>query len=378
MPLAQPTLPYLQYFPSQSGLIRRIPVAPVPFIIGRDNSSNFVVPSSKVSKRHAEVARVGSTFQIRDLCSTNGTFVDGRPISTHPLENNAIVHLAHEEFRFVSVPDEVEVIPETPCTERVDRKVPPSIILGTIHLKELLRRRNFRILFQPIVSLDTGLPLGYEALARGTHSDLSIKPTDLFLLADRCGMAESLSQMFRRAALEESCRLAGPGHIFLNVHPSEINSPMFLESLAQMQSPDRQIVLEIHEDAMADLPTWQKIRLHIHKLGLQLAYDDFGAGQARLMELAEMPPEFLKLDMKLVRDIHLIKSRQQLIQALTHVSTELGVEVIAEGVESSEEENVCRSLGCGFGQGFFFAQPQAAGTFRPISRQARRFAADLL
>src|SRR5208283_4566478 len=123
--------------------------------------------------------------------------------------------------------------------------------------------------------------------------DLSIKPTDLFLLANRCGMAESLSQMFRRAALEEACHLTGPGHVFLNIHPSEINSPGFLESLAQMQSPDRQIVLEIHEDAMADLPTWQKIRLHIHKLGLQVAYDDFGAGQARLMELAEMPPEFL-------------------------------------------------------------------------------------
>lgn len=182
-------------------------------------------------------------------------------------------------------------------------------------------------------------------------------------------MAETLSQMFRTAAVEEACNLSGPGHIFLNIHPSEINSPTFLKSLADMPGTDRQIVLEIHEDAMADLPTWQKIRLHIHQLGLLVAYDDFGAGQARLMELAEMPPEFLKLDMKLVRDIHVNKSRQQLIQALTHVSTELGVEVIAEGVESSEEENVCRSLGCGFGQGFFFAQPQAAGTFRPIPRE---------
>jgi len=356
-------LPYLEYFPSQSGLIRRVPLQPFPFVIGRSNASHFEVSCPKVSKAHAVIDRSGKGFEIRDLQSTNGTFVNGRPVSVASLGNDSIIHLAHEEFRFVHTSNKNEPVPDAPATERVNGKVPFSVIMGTQHLKEMLLRRSFRILFQPIIALETGEPLGYEALARGTHSDLSMKPTDLFHLANRCGMAQSLSQVFRRAAVEEASQLTGPGHIFLNLHPSEINSPGFLDSLMELQGTDRQIVLEIHEDAMADLPTWQMLRLEIQKLGILVAYDDFGAGQARFLELAEFPPEYLKLDMKLIHDIHLNKSRQHLIEALTRASTDLGVQVIAEGVENYEEEAVCRSLGCHFGQGYLFAQPQAASAF---------------
>ena len=174
-------------------------------------------------------------------------------------------------------------------------------------------------------------------------------------------MAQSLSQVFRRAAVEEASQLRGPGHLFLNLHPSEIRDPGFLDSLVELQGSDRQVVLEIHEDAMADLPTWKYLRLEIQKRGILVAYDDFGAGQARFLELAEFPPDYLKLDMKLIHDIHLVKSRQQLVEA-TRVSTELGVQVIAEGVETYEEEAMCRNLGCQFAQGYLFSQPQAAGT----------------
>ena len=140
-----------------------------------------------------------------------------------------------------------------------------------------------------------------------------------------------------------------------------------MESLAELQGTERQLVLEIHEDAVADLPTWRNLRARVHAMGMQIAYDDFGAGQARYLELADSPPEFLKLDMKLIRDIHLNRSRQHLVQALTRASINLGVQVIAEGVESAEEEDVCRSLGCHFGQGYYFARPQAAASFQTIA-----------
>ena len=105
--------------------------------------------------------------------------------------------MAHEEFRFNAGVDESPSNEYCGSTQQSKGKVPLSVVLGTQHLKELLLRGTYRILFQPIVSLHDGEPLGYEALARGTHNELSIKPTDLFALAQRCGLAATLSQTLR-------------------------------------------------------------------------------------------------------------------------------------------------------------------------------------
>ena len=146
-------VPYLQYYPSHQGLIRRIPLERLPFIIGRAPESNFVVPSPHVSKQHAEILLVGNEYQVRDLSSTNGTFVNGRPIAVSPLANNSIIQVAHEEFRFVCVHEETAT-GEGSSTQPFKGKMPISVVLGMQHLKELLLRASYRILFQPIVSLD--------------------------------------------------------------------------------------------------------------------------------------------------------------------------------------------------------------------------------
>jgi EAL domain-containing protein (putative c-di-GMP-specific phosphodiesterase class I) len=104
------------------------------------------------------------------------------------------------------------------------------------------------------------------------------------------------------------------------------------------------------------------LRGQLHERGIGLAYDDFGSGQARLTELAEVPPDFIKLDKALIRDIHTATARQELVRALVRVSTDLGIRLIAEGIEAVEEMEVCIDLGCQFGQGFFFGRPQAVRT----------------
>jgi malonate-semialdehyde dehydrogenase (acetylating)/methylmalonate-semialdehyde dehydrogenase len=95
------------------------------------------------------------------------------------------------------------------------------------------------------------------------------------------------------------------------------------------------------------------IRERLQELQIGLAYDDFGAGQSRLMELVEVPPDYLKLDMSLVRDIDQSPKRQDLVRALVSFMCDLGIEVIAEGIERVEEADTCRELGCSLGQGFF-------------------------
>ncbi len=130
-------------------------------------------------------------------------------------------------------------------------------------------------------------------------------------------------------------------------------------------------MLEIHENVACDLPTLRRLRQHVHELGIQVAYDDFGAGQARFLELAELPPDFIKLDMRLIKNIDQAEPRRNLLRALARASIELGIQVIAEGVETPEEAEVCRELGCQFGQGFFFGLPKAATFLKPKQEKTK-------
>jgi EAL domain-containing protein (putative c-di-GMP-specific phosphodiesterase class I) len=167
--------------------------------------------------------------------------------------------------------------------------------------------------------------------------------------------------MFRQAAVQDAAQLPGSGYLFLNLHASEMANDDIIETMRKIKAiapPQWQLVLEINENAVADLPTWKSWREQLKAMGMLIAYDDFGMGQSRVIELTELPPDFIKLDMQLVRNLHLVKARQDFIQALTQVSGKLGVKVIAEGIEFPKEAQICRKMGCDFGQGFLFAPPQ--------------------
>jgi EAL domain-containing protein (putative c-di-GMP-specific phosphodiesterase class I) len=220
--------------------------------------------------------------------------------------------------------------------------------------------------FQPIVCLRTGTSLGFESLGRGSHLGLSPNPSELFDLAERCQLAAELSRSFRLVAIREACRLPGLPRLFFNLHPDEMANERLLDSLAEIVAilgDGKRMVLEVHEDVVADPATMRRLRECLQPLGVGLAYDDFGSGQARLAELADAPPDFVKLDMKLVRKIDCSRPRQELVQALTHVCNDLGVQVIAEGIETLEEAQACLVLGCAFGQGFLFGRPRPASAF---------------
>src|SRR4030095_8836893 len=110
--------------------------------------------------------------------------------------------------------------------------------------------------------------------------------------------------------------------------------------------PNQRLTLEIHESAVADGPRMAEIRTALTKLNIGLAYDDFGAGQARLNELVESPPDYLKFDMSLIRDIHAASpQRQQLLASLVQMVRKLGIVSLAEGIESQPEAETCVQMG---------------------------------
>lgn len=358
-------VPYLEHFPEQGGPAERIHLTKFPFTIGRSKNADHTVYSNKVSKEHASIVRIGHRFVVRDLQSTNGTFINGNRTNEQFLVDGDIIHVAHKEFCFRYQPTALAGNDHGTIeqTQAAHADLPESIIRGTRMLREMIVKEAVEIVYQPIVSMKTREVIGYEALGRGNHPSLGKSPGVLFRLAEQCDMMVELSQLFRRLAVVFSKRLRPGSKLFLNVHAAEISSPSFFDSLAEakrLAPPDHPIVIEIAESSVTDVSAMGKIKASLGELGFGFAYDDFGAGQARLLELTDIPPDYLKLDMGLIQGIEAAKPRQDLVQALLRVVGSLGIQVIAEGIETEEVAAMCEQLGCHLGQGYLFGRPTLA------------------
>ena len=357
--------PFLECYPEPGGPVQRVPLLKLPFLIGRSETADHTIYSSKVSKEHAAIAAGDDGYLVRDLDSTNGTFLNGTRITEHSLTDGDIIHVAHVEFRFRH-PSVIANVLDGPTDTVVERThvalsdQPDSIIRGTQLLREMIGGEAVEILFQPIVELQTRDVVGYEALGRGTHPELSRSPDVLLRLAEQCGLAVELSRLFRLAAVAASSRLPEGVKIFVNVHGRDLADAGFLDSLSGLRRTapgDRQIVLEIAESSITDVAAMADRKAAFTRLGLQFAYDDFGAGQARLLELADIPPDYLKFDKAMIQGIDLAAPRQEMVAALLTVVRKAGVRVIAEGIETEPVAAVCQQLGCEFGQGYLFGRP---------------------
>jgi EAL domain-containing protein (putative c-di-GMP-specific phosphodiesterase class I) len=352
---------FLERYPERGGPAERVKIAHSPFVIGRSRSANLTIYSNKVSHRHAQISHHSGEHLIRDLGSTNGTFVNGDRIEEARLDDGDIIHVAHWEFCFSlrlglgsSAHNTASMTLHSDVNER------ESLIRGTSFLRELVMDQSVSILFQKIVDLRTGAIIGYEALGRGRHERLDHSPSKLFQLAEKCHMEHDLCRLFRMQALKAAKLLPSGTRLFLNIHPSEFGRSDFLSTLGELSRANRNrhpLVIEISERFVTNLDQMRLIKNELDKLGIDFAYDDFGAGQARLLELAECPPRYLKIDQSLVQQMGTSSSSRDLVKVLLCAISEKGTRVIAEGIETERMAEVCLECGCELGQGFFYGRP---------------------
>jgi EAL domain-containing protein (putative c-di-GMP-specific phosphodiesterase class I) len=235
-----------------------------------------------------------------------------------------------------------------------------SLIRTCGYLQELVMDESVSILFQTIVDLRTGGVIGCEALGRGRHHQLHQSPVKLFELAEKCQMERELCRLFRDQALKVGEGLPSRFRLFLNIHPSELARPDFFVSLEQLASRNRggrQLVIEVSERFVTDLSGLKVLKQKLTDLGIEFAYDDFGSGQARLLELAECPPHFLKLDRSLIQGMETSEASRELIRAFLLAISDSHIQVIAEGIETEDVARICLECGCHLGQGYLFGQP---------------------
>jgi EAL domain-containing protein (putative c-di-GMP-specific phosphodiesterase class I) len=318
-----------------------------PFVIGRKEGSSLFLASDGVSRKHAEIVAADDGWLLRDCGSTNGTYVNGkRLVGVHLLRQGDYLSIA--EVRF----DVVELQEESESTQIIDPYAE--------NLEQLLELKAVDSHFQPLVSFADGKLVGYEALGRISYLGLPNCPRQLFDIARRLDRQVELSELFRKMALEHAANTGITELVLFNTLPEEMDIDILRPSLRAMRQavPDLKLGMELHENTITDTGMMKELRTLLNELGILLIYDDFGAGQSRLLELLDSVPDILKFDISLIHNIqHRPETSQAIVEKLVKMAKDAGIRTVAEGIESKEEADVCRKLGFEIAQGFYFGRP---------------------
>jgi len=333
----------------------RVAVTDQPFSVGRNQSCSLPIGNSTVSGQHAELILAGDRLLVRDCGSTNGTLLNGRPIHTvEALKDGDILHFGNAMY--VVHQGVMPIGMATVCADTADEA------LAQVQFAQLLARPGILPRYQPIIDLNKGTHVGYEVLARSQLLGLETPAKMFHVAAQRMSEAE-LSRVCRLEGLKGSTDLELGYQLYLNTHPAELNQPELIESVRSLRHlyPQQAIVLEVHESGVTSIDFLQNLRSELTDLNIGLAYDDFGSGQARLMELIEVPPDVLKFDVSLVQGLPTASANHRsTIGSLIRIVQDLNVTPLAEGIETEEEASICRELGFELAQGFLFGRGEAA------------------
>lgn len=342
-------------------VMRRVPVQSLPFRMGRQSGLELTLSANGLSRVHAELFNDGGLLMIRDLDSTNGTFVNHKIVrGERALRHGDVIHLANAEFRVIEQQREVVHTNATMTMVGMDN-LSNRLPTGIREMRELIEREAAVAAFQSIVDVRDDSIHAYEVLGRGSYPELPQSPGELFRIAESAGLEVPLSELLRIKGLESASGRHSQSRLFLNTHPREMKeTARLLHSLEALKKRfgERPLVLEIHEQGVTDIGAMAGLRNDLASLDIELAYDDFGAGQARLLELVEAPPAYLKFDMAFVRNIDRApEAKLQMIQSLLEMTGKMGIKTLAEGASRAEEVETCRQLGFDYIQGYFFDRP---------------------
>ncbi len=337
-----------------------VTIESVPFIIGREEDCNLKLIDKWISRHHSEIRKSGDHIWIRDLGSTNGTFVNHKKVKqAELLESGDILSIGKFEFCVKKIKAAATMAEETCAMDITDQFQNLALLEPKLHA--LIRERNVIPHFQPILKFSDMSVMGYEVLGRVADGDLPANPADLLDVAEWLGCSSDLSALFREAGVDVGRGLPGSPQLFVNTTPLEIYQMNVLlasmEKIHEMASPNA-IVLEINEKAASDTNEMSRLRSALVDLNIALAFDDFGVGQTRLVELAKVPPDYLKFDISLIRGIHLAPKRlHQMVSTFVKATKDLGIAALAEGIECLDEAEKCQELGFDLAQGFFYGRP---------------------
>jgi EAL domain-containing protein (putative c-di-GMP-specific phosphodiesterase class I) len=236
-------------------------------------------------------------------------------------------------------------------------------------LRHAVERDELRLVYQPVVSLADGTAVACEALVRWQSGDGSVRmPGDFIPLAEENGLIVPIGEW----VLDEACRQARDWRsrgidltVSVNVSARQLRGQDLVgavrRALGERGLPAQSVCLEITETAVLDQPERIGSVLHaLKKLGVRIAIDDFGRGFSSLSYLRMLPIDVIKIDRSFVAHLSDSPENRAIVAAVLSLAAELGMSVIAEGVETERQHGELRQLGCAFAQGYLYARPAPA------------------
>jgi diguanylate cyclase (GGDEF)-like protein/PAS domain S-box-containing protein len=236
-------------------------------------------------------------------------------------------------------------------------------------LRQAIENESFQLHYQPIVALGSGRIKGFEALVRWPHPQRGLLcPTEFIGVAEDTGMIRQLGSLVVAEACRQMARWQGrlggaaPEIVSVNVSSLQFADPNFpsdLQDILVSSGLDpRHLKLEITESAlMGDVPAARELLTRIRSMGIQFSLDDFGTGYSSLSYLHELPIDTLKIDQSFVSRIGSEKDGAVMARAIVALAQSLGMDVVAEGVETQAQFTKLQLLGCEYAQGYFFSRP---------------------
>ena len=251
-------------------------------------------------------------------------------------------------------------------------------------LRSAIEHQSLQVYYQPIVSLQTGLIVGFEALLRWQHPICGyISPARFIPIAEETGQIHKLGLW----VLQQTCqqvanwraefKLPQPSWVSVNLSAKQLAQPDLVDRiddiLLKTNIPGSDLKLEITETGlMENIQTVSQLLLKLKGRKIRLAIDDFGTGYSSLSYLHQFPVQTLKIDRSFVQELE-SDGKAEIVQATIALAHGLGLEVIAEGIETEYQKRVLRTYGCELGQGYLFAKPlDAEGATRYLQHCALR------
>jgi EAL domain-containing protein (putative c-di-GMP-specific phosphodiesterase class I) len=232
-----------------------------------------------------------------------------------------------------------------------------------------LERQEFGIVYQPIVSLESYRIVGFEALVRWHHPTVGlITPSDFIPTAERTGFIVPLGAWVLRQACtqlnawRQSIAAAADLWMSVNLSTVQLKRPTLVDEVAALLREcgvnPQAVVLELTEGVACENPAAVKTALtQLRALGIRISIDDFGTGYSSLSYLRQLPVDTLKVDRSFVLGMRTHDESAAIIGTVTRMARQLGLHVVAEGIEREEQVALLRSLHCESGQGYLFARP---------------------
>jgi EAL domain-containing protein (putative c-di-GMP-specific phosphodiesterase class I) len=233
---------------------------------------------------------------------------------------------------------------------------------------------DLRLHYQPVVDLQTGRTVGYEALVRWLRDGDLVAPSEFIPLAESSGLIGPLTDW----VIEEACRTTarwGSGAprpwISINLPPSQllredIGAVLGASLGSSGMAPDR-LVIEITESSLLQIESARPALQRLNELGVRVAIDDFGTGYSALSYLGSLPIDIVKIDRSFVVALQRAGPGKAIAEAIIALVTRLGMTTIGEGIETEDQLEQLSALGCHLGQGFYLARPAPEEDLRPLA-----------